>query len=156
MHHTADATLAKLAFILTPRGFHWFKKQLAEVRQVKPLERPSETLRLARVQHNRQIEEMRHELSQMCSYSGLNTGTVGADFDHYLDGGGPERACDLLKFWNAEADRELRLFDFAKTAWLLFQIPASESAAERAELRPMRNYSKQNYAFALSKSVTRE
>jgi hypothetical protein len=132
MHHPADGTLANLAFILTPRGFHWFQKQLADIRQVKPLEHPLETLRLARVQLNKQIEEMRHELSQTCSHFGLNTGTLAADFDHYLDGSGPERARDLLKFWNVEADSESRLFDFAKIAWQLLQIPASESTAERA------------------------
>jgi hypothetical protein len=132
MHHTADGTLAKLAFILTPRGFHWFQEQLATGRQATPLERASKTVRLARVQVYRQIEEMRQELLQMCSYFGLNTETVRADFDHYRDGSGPERGCDLLKFWNAEADRESRLFDFVQTAWLLLQIPASEFAAERA------------------------
>jgi hypothetical protein len=89
VNHTADSTLAKLAFILTPRGFHWFQRQLGAVEQAKPLARPSETLRLARVQVNRQIEEMRHELSQVYFYFGLNTGTVGADLDHDLDGSGP-------------------------------------------------------------------
>jgi hypothetical protein len=47
-------------------------------------------------------------------------------------GNGPERDYDLLKFWNVEADQDPYLFDFAKTVWLLLQIPASESAAERA------------------------
>jgi hypothetical protein len=132
MHNTADGTLAKLSFVLTLRGFCWFQQQSQNVRQANFLQRPSETLRLARVQVNNQIKQMRHGLDHICSSFRLKNETADVDFESYLDGNGPKRGCDLLKFWNTEADRDPDLFDFAKTVWLLLQIQASESAAERA------------------------
>jgi hypothetical protein len=63
---------------------------------------------------------------------GLNTEIVSVKLENYFDGHGPERGCDLLKCWNSEADRDSEPFDIAKTAWLILQIPASESASECA------------------------
>jgi hypothetical protein len=45
---------------------------------------------------------------------GLNNETIGVKSGTSFDGHGPERGCDLLKFWNSEADRDPDLFDFTK------------------------------------------
>jgi hypothetical protein len=69
----------------------------------------------------------------MCQYLQLGDGEeVCKQFDDFLDGPGPERGRYPLRYWAALSDEHPDKFAFAKTAWVILQIPASESAAERA------------------------
>jgi hypothetical protein len=69
----------------------------------------------------------------------MNQNIVGVNLENCLVGNGPKLGYDIVEFWNAEADHDSKLFNFAKIAWPLLQIYASEPP--------------QNVAFRFSKPV---
>jgi hypothetical protein len=131
MHHTADGRLAELAYLLTVDGFQWFRARCDRVKPRNPLQRPEESVLLERVRLHEEISALRAELISASAYFKLADDKIGFVFDGHLDGAGPEGGYSILKFWEATADAKPDWFSFAKTAWILLQIPASESAAER-------------------------
>jgi len=80
---------------------------------------------------NEEVAALRKELGRASVYFQLADENMGLFLDEYLDSDGPEKGCSLLKFWEATADANPRWWNFAKTVWIILQIPASESAAER-------------------------
>jgi hypothetical protein len=134
LYETADGTFAELAYVLTAEGWTWFSTRRKKANAGNPAAAPSAKIAAMRCAIDNKVEAMRGELNRICTYS--NPGEeikLGQLFDEYLeDTTGPDPDRKILSWWAALRSRDERLFHFATAAWLMPQMPASESAAERA------------------------
>jgi hypothetical protein len=136
---TADGTLAELAYVFTPVGFHWFRTRKSKI-NLDTKETDADAERVFNEQ-----EKMTRKLQELGAYLMKSARGVRVCFEDYLNGDGPNSEAILTEWWKRNAytsfpnpnvswmnpaetiGRKL----FSNLAIILLELPGTEAVCER-------------------------
>jgi hypothetical protein len=136
---TADGTLAELAYVFTPIGFHWFRTRKSKI-NLDSKESDADAERVFNEQ-----EKMTKKLQDLGVYLMKEAKGLRICFEDYLSGDGPDSEAILTEWWKRNAhtsfpnpniswmspaetiNRKL----FSSLAVILLELPGTEAVCER-------------------------